>query len=150
MSIRSGTRLGAYEIISPAGSGGMGDVYKATDTRLNRTVAIKLLPHGLPSNPELRSRLQREAQMIAALNHPHICMLYDVGQEDGTDYLVMEYLDGETLAERLSRGSLPLDQALEYASQISGALDKAHSQGIETGRSAPLTVVLNWTKLIKP
>jgi serine/threonine protein kinase/Tol biopolymer transport system component len=129
VAIKAGTRLGAYEIISTAGSGGMGDVYKAMDTRLNRTVAIKVLRRGVATT-ELRSRLQREAQMIASLNHPHICVLHDVGQQDGTDYLVMEYLDGETLAARLSRGPLPWDQALEFTIQIADALDKAHRQDV--------------------
>jgi Tol biopolymer transport system component len=107
----------------------MGEVYKALDTRLNRTVAIKVLRRAVAS-VELRSRLQREAQMIASLNHPHICVLYDIGQQDGTDFLVMEYLDGETLAARLNRGPLLLDQALEYAIQVADALDKAHQQGM--------------------
>ena len=108
----------------------MGEVYSATDTRLDRTVAIKVLPAELASDPERRERFEREAKAIAALNHPHICTLYDVGHEDGTDFLVMEHLEGESLQERLTKGALPLDQALQIAIQIADALDKAHRQGI--------------------
>ena len=108
----------------------MGEVYKARDTRLDRTVAIKVLPEALASDPTFRERFDREAKAIAALQHPHICTLYDVGQQDGIAYLVLEYLDGQTLAERLTKGALPIDQALTYAIQIADALDKAHRAGI--------------------
>src|SRR5215831_2993395 len=118
MTISSGTKLGPYEILSAIGAGGMGEVYKARDTRLNRTVAIKVLPSHFSDNPEMKTRFDREAQTIAGLNHPHICVLYDVGHQDGTDYLVMEYLEGQTLAQRLEKGPLSLDQVLQYAIEI--------------------------------
>ena len=108
----------------------MGEVYKARDTRLDRTVAVKVLPEELSGNAELRERFEREARAISSLNHPHICTLYDVGREDGIDFLVMEYLEGETLAERLQRGALRLDEALRYAIQIADALDNAHRHGV--------------------
>ena len=101
MAILPGLRLGPYEILSAIGAGGMGEVYRAKDTRLNRIVAIKVLSAHLADSPELRERFDREARTIASLNHPHICALYDIGQQDGTDFLVMEYLEGETLAQRL-------------------------------------------------
>ena len=104
MPLQPGTKLGPYEILTPLGAGGMGEVYKATDTRLNRTVAIKVLPPQFTHNPEMKQRFDREAQVIAGLNHPHICTLFDVGRQGDTDFLVMEYLEGETLAERLERG----------------------------------------------
>ena len=130
MSLSPGTRLGPYEIQSQFGAGGMGEVYKATDTRLDRTVAIKVLLAHVADDPDLRQRFEREAKTISSLNHPHICTLHDIGQQDGTDYLVMEYLEGETLAERLTKGALPMDQALRYAVEIADALDKAHRKGI--------------------
>ena len=130
MALTSGTRLGSYEILSPIGKGGMGEVYKAKDTRLDRTVAMKVLPAHLAENPERKARFDREAKVISQLNHPHICTLYDVGEQDGVDYLVMEYIEGETLAERLKRGTLPLDKALEYGIQIAHGLDVAHRAGI--------------------
>src|SRR6478672_6175629 len=107
MALIAGTRLGPYEIQSPLGAGGMGEVYRALDTRLQRIVAVKILPADLSSNPEAKQRFEREARAISSLNHPHICTLYDVGHQDGTDYLVMEFLEGETLAERLQKGPLP-------------------------------------------
>jgi hypothetical protein len=128
--LAAGTRFGPYEIVSSLGAGGMGEVYKARDARLERTVAIKVLPAGLADDPQFKARFDREAKSISALNHPHICTLYDVGDADGTAYLVMEHLDGETLSERLHKGPLPVEQALEVASQIADALDKAHRQGI--------------------
>jgi len=108
MSLSAGCRLGPYDILSPLGAGGFGEVYKARDTRLDRTVAIKILPS---ADPELKARFEREAKAIAALTHPHICTLYDVGHQDGTDYLVMEYLEGETLAARIARGPIKIDEA---------------------------------------
>src|SRR5438874_13841170 len=130
MALQPGTKLGPYEILSALGAGGMGEVYKAADTRLNRTVAVKVLPAQFSENPEMKERFEREAQTIAGLNHPHICTLHDVGQQDGIDYLVMEFLEGETLAQRLERGALPLDEALRVAIEIADALDKAHQQGV--------------------
>ena len=130
MALLAGTRLGPYEILAPIGAGGMGEVYKARDTRLDRTVAIKVLREQLALSPERKQRFEREAKAISKLNHPHICILYDVGNQDGTDYLVMEYIEGETLAERLKKGALPLDKALEYGIQITDGLDTAHRAGI--------------------
>jgi serine/threonine protein kinase/Tol biopolymer transport system component len=126
----TGTRLGPYVVQALLGAGGMGEVYRARDTRLDRTVAVKVLPRGVSSDSARRQRFEREARAISALNHPHICTLYDVGSQDGTDYLVMEYLEGETLAARLSRGRLPLELALRYATEVSDALDAAHRRGI--------------------
>jgi eukaryotic-like serine/threonine-protein kinase len=130
MPLAAHTRLGPYEIQSAVGAGGMGEVYKARDTRLDRTVAIKVLPSSLATDPDFRERFDREARTISQLDHPHICALYDVGDHNGTAYLVMQYLDGETLADRLSKGALPLEQALQFAIQIGAALDKAHRAGI--------------------
>src|SRR5216684_2586758 len=130
MSLKAGTRLGPYEILSAIGAGGMGEVYRARDTRLDRIVAIKVLPAHLADDPERRERFEREARTIASLNHPHICTLHDIGRQDGIDFLVMEYLEGETLAHRLLKGSLPLEQVLQDAIEISDALDKAHRKGV--------------------
>src|ERR1700752_4033212 len=115
MSLSSGTRLGPYEILARIGAGGMGEVYKATDTRLGRLVAIKILPAQFSDQEEFKQRFEREAQTIAGLTHPHVCTLYDVGQQNGLDFLVMEFLEGETLAARLTRGALPLNEALRVA-----------------------------------
>ena len=114
MTIAAGSRLGPYEILAPLGAGGMGEVYKARDTRLGRDVAIKVLPQRLSSSAEVRQRFEREARTISQLSHPHICALYDVGSHDGTEYLVMELLEGETLSDRLAKGPLPLEQTLRY------------------------------------
>jgi len=130
MRLTSGTKLGPYEIVSPLGAGGMGEVYRAKDTRLDRTVAIKILPAHLSADPVRKQRFEREAKTISNLNHPHICVLYDVGHQDGTDYLVMECVEGETLAKRLEKGPLPLEQVLKYGAQIADALDKAHRSGV--------------------
>src|SRR5882672_6331659 len=130
MALTSGTKLGPYEIQSPLGAGGMGEVYRATDTRLDRAVAVKVLPSHLSENPEAKQRFDREARAISSLNHPNICTLHDVGHQDGVDYLVMEYLEGETLAQRLQKGPLTPDQVLRYAMEIASALDTAHRQGI--------------------
>jgi len=142
MGLTSGTRLGPYEIVSAAGAGGMGEVYKARDTRLERTVAIKVLSPGLAASPELKARFEREARVISALNHPHICHLYDIGKEDGIDFLVMEYLEGETLAERLEKGPLLTRQLLQYAIEVADALDKAHRQGIVHRDLKPANIML--------
>jgi Tol biopolymer transport system component len=130
MALASGTKLGPYEIQSPLGAGGMGEVYRARDTRLDRIVAIKIIPTQLQADQDLKTRFEREARVISSLQHPHICMLFDVGHQDGTDFLVMEYLEGETLAARLQKGPLPLDQVLTVAIEIADALDKAHRNGI--------------------
>ncbi len=130
MALTSGTKLGPYEIQSPLGAGGMGEVYRAMDTRLDRTVAIKVLASHLSSSPELKQRMEREARAISSLNHPHICHLYDIGSQDGADYLVMEFLEGESLAERLRKGAMPLNEILRIGTAIAEALAVAHRQGI--------------------
>ncbi|HEU5163800.1 MAG TPA: protein kinase, partial [Thermoanaerobaculia bacterium] len=130
MTLSPGGRLGPYEIIDRLGAGGMGEVYRARDTRLDRQVAIKVLPAELSGNAQFRLRLEREARLISQLNHPNICTLHDVGHDDSRDYLVMEYLEGDTLAERLAKGRLPLAQVVRYAIEIADALDRAHKQGI--------------------
>src|SRR5713101_6414840 len=130
MALAPGARLGPYEIVSLVGAGGMGEVYKARDTRLDRTVAIKILSSSLATDHRFRDRFDREARTISQLDHPHICALYDVGEQNGTGFLVMQYLEGETLADRLTKGAVPLDQAFTIAIQIADALDKAHRAGI--------------------
>ena len=130
MTLAAGSRLGPYEILSAIGAGGMGEVYKARDTRLERMVAVKVLPAHMSASPEVRQRFEREAKTISQLSHPHICALYDVGREGETEYLVMEYLEGETLTDRLAKGPLSLEQTLRYGVEIADALDKAHRQGI--------------------
>jgi eukaryotic-like serine/threonine-protein kinase len=142
VALTSGTRLGPYEIVSALGAGGMGEVYKARDTRLDRTVAIKVLPSEVAGDPDLRARFEREARAVAALDHPHICGIYDIGSVDGTHYLVMPHLDGQTLAMRLETGPLPLDQALKIAVEIADALDKAHRQGIVHRDLKPANIML--------
>jgi serine/threonine protein kinase len=129
MAVAPGTRLGPYEILASLGAGGMGEVYRVRHTRLERTVAIKILPSHL-DNDSARQRFQREARAISALNHPNICTLYDVGQQDGIDYLVMEYLEGDRLDERLQKGSLTPDEALRLAVEIGVALEQAHRRGV--------------------
>src|SRR6185295_1794624 len=126
MTLTLGTRLGPYEIAAPLGAGGMGEVYRARDTRFGRDVAVKVLPQHLVASPEVRSRFEREARTVSSLNHPHICTLHDVGREGDTDYLVMELGDGETLAQKLTRGPLPNNEILKLATQIADALDRAH------------------------
>ena len=150
MSLAGGAKLGPYEILSGIGAGGMGEVYKARDTRLNRTVAIKVLPSHFCDDPERKARFAREAQTIAGFNHPHICVLHDVGHQDGIDYLVMEYLEGKTLAQRLEKGALPLAEALKIAIEIADALDKAHRQGVVHRDLKPSNVMLtkSGTKLL--
>ena len=130
MALTPGTRLGPYEILAAIGAGGMGEVYRARDTRLERTVAVKVLPPELSASSEARQRFEREAKTISQLSHPHICALYDIGNQDGVEYLVMEYLEGETLAERLAKGPLTLEQVLRSGIEIADALEKAHRQGI--------------------
>ena len=130
MPLSSGTKLGPYEIRSTLGAGGMGEVYLARDTRLDRTVAVKILPSHLSADPDARQRFDREARVISSLNHPNICTLYDVGHQDGADFLVMEYLEGETLADRLVKGPLPPEQVLKHGIDICEGLEKAHKSGI--------------------
>jgi eukaryotic-like serine/threonine-protein kinase len=142
VTLAAGTKLGPYEILAPIGAGGMGEVYKAWDARLERTVAVKVLPPHLSSSPELRQRFEREARTISQISHPHICALYDVNREGETEYLVMEYLEGETLADRLAKGSLPAEHLLRYGIEIADALDKAHRQGIVHRDLKPGNVML--------
>jgi serine/threonine protein kinase len=142
VGLAAGTKLGPYEIQAPLGAGGMGEVYRARDTRLGRDVAIKVLPAHLSSNPDLRQRMEREARSISSLNHPNICTLHDIGSQDGVDFLVMEHLDGETLADRLHRGAMPLEEALEIAIKIADALDKAHARGIVHRDLKPANIML--------
>jgi Tol biopolymer transport system component len=142
VTLAAGTKLGPYEIVGQLGAGGMGEVYRAKDTRLERSVAIKVLPQHLSSSPEVRQRFEREAKTISQLSHSHICALYDVGNQDGIEYLVMELLEGETLADRLGKGSLPLEQTLRYGTEIADALDKAHRQGIVHRDLKPGNVML--------
>src|SRR6266568_5851406 len=145
MVLVSGTRLGPYEITAALGAGGMGEVYRAIDTRLERAVAVKILPAHLSSDPIRKQRFEREAKAISTLNHPHICVLYDVGQQNGIDFLVMECVEGETLAKRLEKGPLPLDQVLQYGAQIADALDKAHRGGIVHRDLKPGNIMLTPT-----
>src|SRR6516162_1630714 len=142
MPLTSGTKLGPYEIQSPLGAGGMGEVYRAKDTRLNRTVAIKILSAHLSDNPEIKQRFEREARAISALNHASICQLYDIGSQDGTDFLVMEFLEGETLADRLSKGAMPLSEVLKTGTAVAEALAFAHRQGIVHRDLKPSNIML--------
>jgi eukaryotic-like serine/threonine-protein kinase len=142
MALAAGLRLGPYEIVTRAGAGGMGEVYRAHDARLNRDVAIKVLPDHLSANPELRERFEREARAISQLSHPNICVLYDIGKHEGADYLVLEYLEGETLGARLRRGPLPVEQVLKCGAQIADALDKAHRHGVVHRDLKPDNVML--------
>src|SRR5216684_6218428 len=142
MPLAAGTRLGPYEILSPAGAGGMGEVYRARDTRLGRIVAVKVLPSALAQNVELRRRFEQEARSISKLSHPHICTLYDIGNHDGTEFLVLEYLEGETLDQRLRRGPLPSNQVVQYGLQIAEALDKAQREGITHRDLKPGNIML--------
>src|SRR5262245_41193539 len=145
-----GTRIGPYEIATLLGAGGMGHVYRARDVRLDRTVALKVLPPHIASDPAFRERFDREARAISGLDHSHICALYDVGREEGTDFLVMQFLDGETLAARLARGALPRDEAIRYGSEIGDALAAAHRVGIIHRDLKPANVMLtrNGVKLL--
>src|SRR5215471_10804102 len=150
MALSPGIRLGPYEILAPLGAGGMGEVYRAKDTRLERTVALKILPAELSNDQVGKQRFEREAKTISSLNHPHICVLYDVGHQDGMDYLVMECVEGETLGQRLEKGPLPLEQVLKYGAQIADALDKAHCSGIVHRDLKPGNIMLtpSGTKLL--
>ena len=145
MPLSPHTRLGPYEIVSAIGAGGMGEVYRARDTRLDRTVAIKILPEHISAKPQARERFEREARAVSSLNHPHICTLHDVGHQDGIEYLVMEYLEGETLAQRLKKGPLPAEQVLQYAIQITDALDTAHRHNVTHRDLKPGNIMLTKT-----
>src|ERR1700751_109408 len=145
MPFATGTRLGPYEIESALGAGGMGEVYRARDTRLDRSIAIKILPTHLSSNPEAKQRFDREARAVSSLNHPNICTLHDVGHQDGIDYLVMEFLEGETLADRLRKGPLPLQQTLKYGIEICEGLEKAHRSGVIHRALKPGNIMLTKT-----
>ena len=142
MPLTSGTRLGPYEITAPLGAGGMGEVYRARDTRLDRTVAVKILANGLAHAPGFKDRFEREARTVSSLNHPSICALYDVGSQDGTEFLVMEYLDGETLAARLQRAPMSLQECVRHAIELAGALDAAHRHGIVHRDLKPANIML--------
>ncbi|MBI5836698.1 MAG: serine/threonine-protein kinase [Candidatus Eisenbacteria bacterium] len=130
MTLAPGIRLGTYEILGPLGAGGMGEVYRARDTRLGRDVAVKVLPQHLSAHPEIRTRFEREAKTLSSLNHPHICVLHDIGRDGDTDFLVMELVEGETLADRLAKGPLPVPEVLRFGGQIADALDRAHREGV--------------------
>src|ERR1700758_3181674 len=145
MALSSGSKLGPYEIVGPLGAGGMGEVYRARDTRLERTIAIKILPASISTDPVAKQRFEREAKTISGLNHPNICTLHDVGSQDGVDYLVMECVEGETLGKRLEKGPLPLAQVLKIGAQIAEALDKAHRNGIVHRDLKPGNVMLTVT-----
>jgi serine/threonine protein kinase len=142
MLLAPGTQLGPYEIGAPLGAGGMGEVYRARDIRLDRTVAIKILRAQLSSDPLRKQRFEREAKTISSLNHPNICVLHDVGSQDGVAYLVMECLEGETLAKRLEKGPLPLEQVLKFGIPIADALDKAHRSGVVHRDLKPANIML--------
>jgi eukaryotic-like serine/threonine-protein kinase len=144
-SLAPGTRLGPYEIVAPVAAGGMGHVYRAVDTRLDRQVAIKVLPPDFAADPQLRQRFDREARIVGSLNHPHICVLYDLGEQDSLAFLVMEFLEGETVAARLSRGPLPTDEVVRYATEIADALDRAHRHGVIHRDLKPGNVMLTRT-----
>ena len=145
MPLSPGTQLGPYQILDPLGAGGMGEVYRCRDNRLNRIVALKILPKEMSNDPVLKQRLEREAKIISTLNHPHICVLHDIGSQHGVDYLVMECIEGETLAKRLERGPLQLEQVLKFGSQIADALDKAHRSGVVHRDLKPGNIMLTPT-----
>ena len=142
MPLSTGDKLGPYEILSPIGAGGMGEVYKARDTRLDRSVAVKVLPEHIAKREDLRARFEREARAVASLNHPNICTLHDIGEQDGTSFMVMELMEGETLAARIEKGPIPLEQALTYAAQIADALDRAHRAGVTHRDVKPANIML--------
>lgn len=142
MTLEAGRKIGPYEIIEQAGAGGMGEVYKANDTRLDRTVAIKILPSNVAGFPDFKQRFEREAKSISSLNHPNICILYDIGKEDNLDYLVMEFIEGETLSDRLKKGPLATDEHISIGIQIADALEKAHRKGLVHRDLKPGNVML--------
>ena len=138
MALSPGEKLGPYEIVSALGAGGMGEVYKARDTRLDRTVAVKVLPDHIAKRDDLRARFEREARAVASLSHPNICTLHDIGP----GYMVMELIEGESLADRIAKGAIPLDQALQHATQIADALDRAHRAGVTHRDVKPQNIML--------
>jgi serine/threonine protein kinase len=142
MTLAAGSRLGPYEILAPLGAGGMGEVYRARDAKLNRDVAIKVLPEAFASDPERLGRFRREAQALAALNHPHIAAIYGLEESGGFEALVLELVEGETLAERLAKGPIPIEEALEIARQVADGLEAAHERGIEHRDLKPANVKL--------
>src|ERR1700680_5063168 len=143
MGLIPGTRFGPYEIQSLLGAGGMGEVYRTRDTRLQRTVAIKVLPAHLSSNPELRARFEQEAKSISALQHPNICVVHDIGSQDGVDFMVMEYVAGQTLDKLIPAGGLATDQAVRYATQVADALARAHAAGIVHRDLKPANIIVS-------
>ena len=142
MYLSAGARLGPYEILAPIGAGGMGEVYRGRDTRLGREVALKVLPEALTRDAERLARFDREARAVSSLNHPHICILHDIGHQDGIDYLVMEYIEGETLLSRLAKGPMPLERTLRYAVEVAGALAQAHRRGVYHRDLKPANIML--------
>jgi len=147
--LKPGTKLGPYEVIAPLGAGGMGEVYRARDQRLERDVAIKVLPAHLSSDQQLHARFKSEAKSLSALQHPNICVVYDVGTQDGLDFMVMEYVSGQTLAELIPSGGLPTDVALKYAVQIAEALSRAHAVGIVHRDLKPSNIMVSDNGLVK-
>ena len=145
MALTVGTKLGPYEVLGALGAGGMGEVYRARDTRLDRTVAIKILPEHLSSDPGRRARFEREAQTISGLSHPNICALFDIGDQDGIHYVVLEYLEGRTVADRLAKGPLPVSEVLKVGADIASALETAHRHGIVHRDLKPANVMLTKT-----
>src|SRR5262250_1265017 len=145
MVLSSGMKLGPYEVLSPLGAGGMGEVYRARDSRLGRDVAIKVLPAHFCSDPVRRQRFEREARTISSLNHPHICVLHDIGHQDGMDYLVMECVEGETLEKRLEKGPLPLEQVVKIGAEVADALGRAHRSGVVHRDLKPGNIMLTPT-----
>src|SRR6516225_5470960 len=145
MTLAPNNKLGPYEIQSPLGAGGMGEVYRARDTRLDRTVAVKILPAHLSADPARKLRFEREAKTISALTHPNICSLFDVGSQDGIDFLVMECIEGESLVQRLARGALSIEQVLKIGTEIADALDKAHRSGVVHRDIKPGNIMLTKT-----
>src|SRR5882724_200865 len=145
MALTAGTKLGPYEVLGELGAGGMGEVYRARDTRLDRTVAIKILPEHLSSDPGRRARFEREARTISGLSHPNICALFDIGDQDGVHYVVLEYLEGRNLAERLLKGPLPVSEVLKVGVDIASALETAHRHGIVHRDLKPANVMLTKT-----
>ena len=142
MPLTPGTKLGPYEIQSPLGSGGMGEVYRAKDTRLDRSIAIKILPAHLSSDPARKQRFEREARTVSGLNHPNICTLHDVGSHDGLDYIVMECIEGESLAQRLEKGPMLANQVIKIGAELADALDKAHRHGVVHRDLKPANIML--------
>src|SRR6516162_3146807 len=149
MALTVGSRLGPHEILSPLGSGGMGEVYRAKDTKLGRDVALKILPASFTNDPERLARFRREAQVLASLNHPHIGQIYGLEEANGTQFLVLELVDGESLDKRIARGHVPVDEALGIAKQIAEALEVAHEKGIVHRDLKPANIALTQDGVVK-